>query len=141
MSYQSAITNKQKALVHLLIYCTYHDDKFSGEEYSQLKRVSGLIRSFKEINVDAEVDVFKSYKNDIGDLSEFLLFLVKTMSSKYPLAIFSYATQMLVADINLTDHDKEVLKILAAHLKVSEGDHNAIVKTMIARQLLTINFM
>lgn len=137
MQYQQAITSKEKAICHLLLFFSlYEDETFEGEETYQVFSVLKTYPLTASVNFPDEVNVFFDYKNEIGDLLAYFHYLVGFMEAESSLLMLFNAAQVAMSDAVFSDGDSDALLLLRIALNLTEEEGSLILELALAERNL-----
>lgn len=139
MPYQQAVTNKEKAFCHLLLFfALYEDETFEGEETYQVFSILRLYPLTAGIDFPEEVNVFFDYKNEITDIPGYFQYLLQLIGTEFPLLILFNAIQVALSDNVYSEGDNEFLGLLTKALGIEIGVGNTILELALAERNMKI---
>src|ERR1044071_4548531 len=98
MKYSDLEFSSERAFMHLLIYCTLMDGVFKEDEEAELCKHINDIKIFDSFDLDAEIEVFRSYRPAITSRSDYFDFLIKGIQPQHPAGIFLHVLELAVSD-------------------------------------------
>ncbi len=139
MTYSNFIQTPDKALCHLFLHCCYKDGVFNEAELDALSTKFAQLRMNNDLNFKDELIAYKSYRNNIGDETQYIQNLVAQINPTSELALFSYCIELGVSDSSLDFLEKDLIDTIGDVLQIEKDKQETIQKLMIQRQLVAEN--
>ena len=133
------IISKEEALCQLFLHCCYKDGEFKEKE---LDFVAGLFVELDlhtALNFKDEIVKYNSTKSSILDEAAYLSELLKHINTVHEYALYSYCTEILLADASLEIAEEKLLMNLATALDISMESQEVIKKLIAQRKAIELN--
>ncbi len=139
MTYSKFIQTPDKALCHLFLHCCYKDGVFTEAELDAVSTKFAMLKMNDQLNFKDELVAYKSYRNVIGDETQYVRDLIAQINPTSELALFSYCIELGVSDSSLDFLEKDLIDTIGDVLQIDEEEQETIQKLMIQRQLVAEN--
>jgi uncharacterized tellurite resistance protein B-like protein len=120
--YYEKVKTMQQALIHLLLHCCSKDGELHEDE---LYGVAEIIQSMaweNEINLDAELAIYQSYKKSIKDETSYLVFLVRIIQPVNRLSLMWLCAQLTVKDRHIALSEELLVSKIGNILHLKPAD-------------------
>lgn len=134
--YTGLIKMQDEATVHLFFHCCMKDGEFRDPE---LNNVSAKLVDFNlhaRLNFKDEMMKYRSYLKSIEDENQYLQYLISLIKPVNEFALFSYCTELCLADANLSAAEEQLLDKIAAVLAIAPTDKELIKKLVVQRKVV-----
>ena len=139
MPYQQAVTTKEQAFCHLLLFFSlYEDETFEGEETYQVFSILKLYPLTAKVNFAEEVNVFFDYKNEIPDIPGYFQYLLQLIGMEFPSLILFNAVQVALSDTVYSEGDNIFLGMLRTALEIDKETGDILLKLALAERNMKI---
>lgn len=137
MPYQQAVTTKEKAICHLLLFFSlYEDETFEGEETHQVFSILQSYPLTAGVDFPEEVNRFFDYKNEIEDVLSYFHYLVQIIGSESSLLLLFHATQVALSDTVFSEKENDFLSLLRLALDVEKPAASIVFELALAERNL-----
>ena len=137
MTYQQAVTTKEQAICHLLLFFSlYEDETFEGDETLQVFSTLKMYPLTAGVDFPEEVNVFFDYKNEVNDVLSYFHYLVRLIGNESPLLMLFHAAQVAMSDTVFSEKDNDYLSLLQMAFDIDKISGNIILELALAERNL-----
>lgn len=138
MKYSDLEFSSERALMHLLIYCTLMDGVFKEDEETELCKHINDLKLFDMLELNAEIAAFRGYRKEITSRFDYFDFLIQKIEPQHPAGIFLYALELAVSDNEFTSEEDLAYSMLGSLLELPELHQEILKAGVMDKRLIKI---
>ena len=134
--YDKLIATQDQALCHLYFHCCLKDGVLSDAETDALAERFVTLGMQKSLNFKNEMNVYKSYRNDIKEDNAYLEYLLNLINPVNELALYSHCVELAVSDELLDSREESFIKKIGAILKIDDRRQQTIQNLVVEKKVV-----